>query len=135
MDSIAEFLTASGDYARMKELRAAGFQTREISAFVAQGRIERVKPGLYRLAGYDESGEYAGLAEVCRAVPDGVICLLSTLNYHGLNTFNPSDVYVDIPHGAKPPRIIYPLIKPFFFRERFYTPAIEHIQNKAGTVY
>jgi predicted transcriptional regulator of viral defense system len=134
MDSIAEFLKASGGYARMKELRAAGFQTREISTLVAQGRIERVKPGLYRLAEYGESGEHAGLAEVCRVVPDGVICLLSALDYHGLTTFNPSEVYVAIPHGAKPPRISYPPIKPFFFRERFYSPAIEHVRMPAGEI-
>jgi len=134
MDSITEYLTSSGGYARMKDLRTAGFQSREISALVAQGRIERVKPGLYRLAGYGESGENAGLAEVCRAVPDGVICLISALDYYGLTTFNPSEVYVAIPHGAKPPRIFYPPVKPFFFRERFYTPAIEHIRVPAGEI-
>jgi len=134
MDSITEYLTSSGGYARMKDLRTAGFQSREISALVAQGRIERVKPGLYRLAGYGESGENAGLAEVCRAVPDGVICLISALDYYGLTTFNSSEVYVAIPHGAKPPRIFYPPVKPFFFRERFYTPAIEHIRAPAGEI-
>ena len=67
MDSITEYIRSSGGYARMKELRAAGFQTREISALVAQGRIERVKAGLYGLAEYGESGENAGLVQVCRA--------------------------------------------------------------------
>jgi hypothetical protein len=43
MDSITEYHTSSGGYARMKKLRAGGFQSREISALVAQGRIERVK--------------------------------------------------------------------------------------------
>ena len=65
MDSITEYLTSSGGYARMKELRSAGFQSRKISALVDRGDIERVKPGLYRLAGYGESSEHAGLAEVC----------------------------------------------------------------------
>ena len=134
MISITDYLTSSGGYARMKELRAAGFHSREISALVVQGQIERVKPGLYRLAGSGATGEHAGLAEVCRAVPDGVICLLSALDYHGLTTFNPSEVYIAIPHGAKPPRIFYPPIKPFFFRERFYTPAIELVQTPAGEI-
>ncbi len=134
MISITDYLTSSGGYARMKELRAAGFHSREISALVVQGQIERVKPGLYRLAGYGATGEHAGLAEVCRAVPDGVICLLSALDYHGLTTFNPSEVYIAIPHGAKPPRIFYPPIKPFFFRERFYAPAIELVQTPAGEI-
>ena len=134
MDSITEYIKSSGGYARMRELRAAGFQTREISALVAQGRIERVKPGLYRLAKYGESGEHAGLVEACRAVPGGVICLLSALDFHGLTTFNPSEVYVAIPHGAKPPRLFYPPIKPFFFRERFYAPGIESVRIAAGGI-
>ena len=134
MDSITEYIKSSGGYGRMKELRAAGFQTREISALVAQGRIERVKPGLYRLAEYGESGEHAGLVEVYHAVPGGVICLLSALDFHGLTTFNPSEVHVAIPHGAKPPRLCYPPMKPFFFRERFYAPGIESIQIPAGDI-
>jgi predicted transcriptional regulator of viral defense system len=134
MDSITEYIKSSGGYARMKELRAAGFQTREISALVSQGRIERVKPGLYRLAGYGASGEQAGLVEVCRAVSGGVICLLSALDFHGLTTFNPSEIHVAIPHGAKAPHLFYPPIKTFFFRERFYTPGIESVRIPAGEV-
>jgi predicted transcriptional regulator of viral defense system len=134
MDSITEYIKSSGGYAQMKELRAAGFQTREISALVDQGRIERVKPGLYRLAEYGASGEHAGLIEVCRAMPGGVICLLSALDFHGLTTFNPSEVYVAIPHGSKPPRLLYPPIKPFFFRERFYTPGIESVRESTGEI-
>jgi predicted transcriptional regulator of viral defense system len=134
MNSITDFLTSSGGYARMKELRAAGFQTRDIADLVSNTQIERVKPGLYRLAVHEASVENAGLAEVCRALPDGVICLLSALDYHGLTTFNPSEVYVAIPHEAKPPRIFYPPIKPFYFRERSYTPAIEHIMTAAGEI-
>lgn len=134
MDKITNYLSAAGGYARMKELRAAGFQTRDVAELVAQGYIERVKPGLYRLAGHGETDEYAGLTEVCRALPDGVICLLSALDYHDLTTFNPSEVYVAIPHEAKPPRLFYPPIKPFFFRERFYNPAIEHITTPGGEI-
>ncbi len=134
MDSITKYIKSSGGYARMKELRAAGFQTRKISSLVAEGRIERVKPGLYRLVGYGESGEHTGLVDVCRAVSGGIICLLSALDFHGLTTFNPSEVHVAIPHGAKPPRLFYPPIKTFFFRERFYAPGIESVRIPAGEV-
>lgn len=118
----------------MKDLRAAGFHTREISALVDQGSIQRVKPGLYRLAEYGASGEHAGLVDVCRALPGGIICLLSALDFHGLTTFNPSEVHVAIPHESKPPRLIYPPIKTFFFRERFYAPGIEAVRIPAGEV-
>lgn len=134
MSNIEKFIKSNGGYARMKDLRAAGFQTRDISALVSKGSIERVKPGLYRLPDYGASGEHAGLVEVCRGIPDGIICLLSALDFHGLTTFNPSEVHVAIPHGAKPPRLFYPPIKPFFFRDRFYTPAIESVRIQTGEI-
>ena len=131
---ITEYIKSSGGYARMKELRTAGFQTREISALVTRGHIERVKTGFYRLAEYEAKGEHAGLVEACRAIPGGIICLLSALDFYGLTTFNPSEVYVAIPHEAKPPRLFYPPIKPFFFRERFYTLGIESVRIPAGEI-
>ncbi len=118
----------------MKDLRAAGFLPREAAAALEQGRIERVKPGLYKLAGYGQIGEHAGLAEVCRAVPQGVICLLSALDYYGLTTFNPPEIQIAIPHRAKPPRMLYPPIKTFFFRERFYAPGIEYARLASGKI-
>jgi predicted transcriptional regulator of viral defense system len=134
MDRITDYLKLTGGFAHMKELRSAGFQTREVAALVAAGTIERVKPGLYRLADEAGSGEHAGLVAVCRAVPEGVICLISALDYHGLTTFNPSVVYVAIPHGAKPPRMHYPPIQPFFFRNRFYSPGIEQVTTPTGDI-
>jgi predicted transcriptional regulator of viral defense system len=134
MNRVTAYISSAGGYARAKELRQAGFQTREISALIKQGDIERVKPGLYRLTEHEQVGEHSSLVDVCRAVPDGVICLLSALDYYGLTTFNPSEVYLAIPHESKLPKIAYPPIKTFFFRERFYRPSIEHIQTSAGEI-
>lgn len=134
MNKVTDYINSAGGYARAKDLREAGFQTREISSLVKLGELERVKPGLYRLADHEQAGEYASLVDVCRAVPEGVICLLSALDYHGLTTFNPSEVYIAIPHESKPPKIAYPPIRPFFFRERFYTPGIEHVETPTGGI-
>lgn len=74
----------------MKDLRSAGFQSREISALVARGDIERVKPCRYRLADYGESGEHADLVGVCQALSDGVIChiIISNALLHENKTEN-----------------------------------------------
>jgi len=71
-------------------------------------------------------------ARPCRG--GGGICLLSALDYHELTTFNPAEVYVAIPHAEKPRRIQYPPIKPFFFRERFYSPGIIQVPTKNGAI-
>jgi hypothetical protein len=43
------------------------------------------------------------LIDVCAAVPDGVICLVSALAYHGLTTTMPKEVWVAIPRNAYAP--------------------------------
>ena len=73
-----------------------------------------------------------GIMDVCRAIPEGVICLASALEFYGLTTFNPSEIYVAIPNAAKKPKIEYPPVKIFYFRDRFYLAGIEKI--KAGDV-
>ena len=134
MEKLVSYIKKHGGYARMKDLRAASFQTREIASLVKKGLIEKVKPGLYRLADIGASGANIGFTDVCRAMPEGVICLLSALDYYGLTTFNPSEGYVAIPHAAKAPGIEYPPVKVFYFRDRFYVPGIEQVQTPLGLI-
>lgn len=87
----------------MREMKRAAIQTREIANLLKDGEIEKIRPGLYRLANYPKSVPFrATLIDVCQAMPRGVICLLSALDFHELTTFNPSEVYVAIPHAQKP---------------------------------
>jgi predicted transcriptional regulator of viral defense system len=141
---IITFLKAHGGYARMKDLKAASFQTRDISRMVKENVIVKVKPGLYRLADVGRipalkakrAGSLIsqGIIDVSRAIPDGVICLVSALELYGLTTFNPSDIYVAIPNSGKMPKIDYPPVKVFYFRDRFYKPGIEPINTGSMTV-
>ena len=130
----------------MKELKASSFQTRDIARLLKEGAIVKVKPGLYRLANIGEmvlplpkikgSGNMIsqGIIDVCKAIPDGVICLVSALAFHDLTTFNPSEIYVAIPNAAKVPKIDFPPLRVFYFRERFYKPGIEHITAPNCTI-
>jgi predicted transcriptional regulator of viral defense system len=107
------FFKDHGGYARMKDLKTASFQTRDISRMVKENVIVKVKPGLYRLANVGRivlpaikgkgSGSVIsqGMIDVCRAIPEGVICLASALAFYGLTTFNPSEIYVAIPGRCK----------------------------------
>src|SRR5690606_31938140 len=68
-----------------RELADAGIHRQVLSRLVADRRIERVARGLYRLAEQPIT-ENHGLAVAATAVPQGVICLLSALQYHGIGT-------------------------------------------------
>ena len=145
-NEIVAFFKDHGGYARMKDLKASSFQTRDISCMVKENVIVKVKPGLYRLANVGRivlpalkvkgSGMVIsqGIIDVCRAIPKGVICLVSALEFYGLTTFNPSEIYVAIPNSSKMPKIDYPPVKVFYFRNRFYKPGIESINAGSTTV-
>lgn len=134
MDIITYF-QQNGGYSYLKDLKNAGFQTREVARLMQKGMIEKIKPGLYRLSalsGRDETN--LSLVDVCRAIPQGVICLLSALAFYDLTTFNPSQIHVAIPHTSKPAKIKYPPVKIYYFRERFYKPGIEEKHSSSGIV-
>ncbi len=135
MKKIVEYIRKKGGFARMIEMKKSGFQTRDITKLVKEGVIEKVKPGVYRLSDYDSFGGInVSLLTICKAVPNGVICLISALDYHELTTQNPWEIYYAIPNSEKVKKIEYPPSKPFFFRERFYKPGIEEIKTKHGVI-
>jgi len=135
MSNILRYLKRKGGFARMNELRAASFQTRDIAKLVQLGKIEKVKSGLYKLPQIDLSTDInAGLVEVSHAVPKGVIALASALAHYGLTTFVPSEIHVAIPLWDKPPKIEFPPIRFFYYPRQFYGVGIEEIKTSAGTV-
>ena len=146
MKNIITYLKKHGGYALMKELKAASFQTRDIARLLKDGTVIKVKPGLYRLANVGGmvlplpklkgSGSTISqeIIDVCKALPDGVICLASALAFYDLTTFNPSEIYVAIPNAAKVPKIDFPPLRVFYFRERFYKPGIERIEVPNCTI-
>ena len=119
----------------MNELRGQSFQTRDIARLVQEGKIEKVKAGLYRLPTIQTPDNIsASLVEVSHAVPKGVIALASALAHHNLTTFVPSEIYVAIPVSEKPPKLKYPPLRFFYYPARFYRLGIEEIKTSAGTI-
>ena len=96
--------------ARSRDLEQAGVTRSQIRRLVEQELIERVGRGRYRRPGAPSS-EHQNLAEVARRVPDGVVCLLSALRFHGLTTQNPFEVWLAIGHKAWRPRIEHPPLR------------------------
>ncbi len=135
MKEAIKYFKSNGGYANMTQLKQAGIHTSTIKAMLDQGIIEKVKSGLYRLFDIDpKSGINISFIDVCKAVPKGVICLISAIDYYRLSTFNPPEIYVAIPQSEKPQKIEYPPTKFYFFPERFYNLGIEKIKTKAGEV-
>ena len=134
MKEIIMFFQKNKGYARMKDLKQAGFHTRRIREMLDEGKIEKIKPGLYRLSNIYSIGEYSqSFIDLCNAMPKVIICLISALEFHQLTTINPSKVYVALPNSDKQTKIKFPPVEVFFFRNRFYNLGIEEKTTKTGS--
>lgn len=88
---------------RPRDLRAAGLRREYVQRLLARGELERIGRGLYAVPTAKVS-VHRSLAEVSKAAPRGVVCLLSALRYHGLTTQHPSEVWLALPSKAWRPR-------------------------------
>ncbi len=117
----------------MKDLKASGFQTRAVRKLVENGRLVKVKAGLYRLVDI-RPGETSGLVEICLAMPKAVICLTSALAFHELTTFVPTAISFAIPGSDKPIKLSNPPNEPYYFSVDQYKAGIEHHETRAGHI-
>ena len=69
-----------------------------------RGLLERIGRGLYTIPEADVT-EHHSLAEACKRVPRGVLCLLTALRFHELTTQNPFEVWIAVDVKARQPRI------------------------------
>lgn len=88
--------------ARGRDFDAAGVPRTYLQRLRDEGVFIRVGRGLYRLAGSDMASAGA-LAEATRIQPRGVIGLLSALQFHGLTTQTPHEVWMLLGPGAWAP--------------------------------
>jgi predicted transcriptional regulator of viral defense system len=83
---------------RPRDLASEGIARQYLRVAADKGLIIRSARGLYTAADAPVT-EFHSLAQVAKKVPNGVICLLSALSYHGIGTQNPYQVWLAI--GAK----------------------------------
>jgi predicted transcriptional regulator of viral defense system len=93
-----------------RELGAAGIHRQVLSRLVEAGELERVARGLYRLPDGPLT-EHHGLAVASAAVPQGVICLISALAFHGIGTQLPHEVWMAIDRRARRPTLRQPPLR------------------------
>ena len=95
---------------RASELDAIDAPRVVLTRLIAAGLLDRVGRGLYRLPGHPIS-EHEGLMVVATKAPQAVFCLLTALQFHGLTTQLPRQVWIAMPRGCHSPRIDYPPIR------------------------
>lgn len=95
---------------RPQDVEALGISRTYLNKLHGQGVLGRPGRGLYVLQD-DEPSEQRSLVEACRRVPRGTVCLLSALQFHGLTTQGPFEVWLAIDESARLPRVDAPPLR------------------------
>ena len=86
---------------RAADLEAIGASRTLLPYLAKKGALRRVTRGAYVIADYIP--EHEAFLEVATAVPNGVVCLLSALQFHEITTQMPLETWVAIERGRHEP--------------------------------
>ena len=95
---------------RGRDLAAQDISPTHLQRLYEQGLLQRSGRGVYLPAEANLDAN-ASLAEVALRVPASVVCLLSALQFYGLTTQSPHQVWIALPLRANTPRLDYPPIR------------------------
>jgi hypothetical protein len=91
-----------GAFFRPRDIAPLGVSFPDLQRLVAEGAVDKVGPGLYRLAAA-EPDELETLAMVSSAIPNGIVCLISALRVHNIGTQAPHEVWLALDRKARKP--------------------------------
>lgn len=132
---IGIFKTNGGTLQTSKAL-AQGIHPRDLYQMKDKGIIESVARGLYRLSDAPPPSN-PDLLTVGLKIPQGVICLISALSFHGITTHIPRRVDIALHAGAKKPALAHPPIHCYWFSGPTFSDGIEthRIDNVSVKIY
>jgi predicted transcriptional regulator of viral defense system len=119
-----------------RDMADAGIHRQVLSRLVEAGQLERVSRGLYRLPEHPITENHA-LAIVATTVPRGVVCLLSALQFHGIGTQLPFEVWIAIDRRSRRPALNYPPLHVVRYTGEALTEGIEthRVEGRPVLVY
>jgi predicted transcriptional regulator of viral defense system len=113
-----------GGILRTAQALRAGIHPSTLYTMRDVGTLEVVSRGVFRLAGSEPLGN-PDLVTVATRVQSGVICLISALAFYEITTQIPHEVHVALQRGAEIPRLEYPPIKIYWFKDQAFTAGVE----------
>ena len=118
---------------RAADVREQGCSPQLLLKMHQAGKLHRVARGLYSLPDA-EITEHQTALEVCQRVPKAVLCLLSALQFHGIGTQIPHEVWVALPQGSQTPALDYPKLRVTRLRGTAYSEGIETVTEHGAPI-
>jgi predicted transcriptional regulator of viral defense system len=124
-DEAGELFQRHGGLLRTSEALRLGIHPEILYALRDAGILDRVSRGLYRLKGLPPLTT-PDVVTVAKRIPEGVVCLLSSLAFHDLTSQILHEVYVAIARDMmRPSRLEWPPIRVFKFGKSAFFEGIE----------
>lgn len=118
---------------RARDMVAAGFSREYLRRLVRKGEVRQLASGLYATATFD-GDHHQSLVEASKSVPHGVVCLVSALQFHGIGTQAPHQLWLALPRGSNLPRQPAGTVRFCRFSGPAYDFGIEEHNLTGGTV-
>lgn len=117
-----------------QQLTDLGVARSTLSRWVKSGRLLRLAHGLYGLpdSTYDE---HHSLVLAQGQMPKGVICLLSALQFHGITSQLPREVWMAMEGGTHRPRVTGIKVRICRFTGEAYSSGIETQKVEGGLLH
>ena len=109
---------------RARDFTGHGIPRVVLTRLVRKNLLKRTERGIYMLPNSDIT-EHHTIAEACKKVPHGVVCLLSALRFHRMTTQNPSKVWMAIDVSARKPLFQSPPLRIVRFSGKALTYGVE----------
>lgn len=118
---------------RAGQIRQLGVPPSRLRSWVHTGKVERLARGLYALPD-QERNEHFHLVEAAKLAPRAVFCLLSALQFHGLTTQIPRELWIAIEGHGHRPRLDGARVRIFRFSGDAFHEGIEIHANLGGEI-
>ncbi|MEI8174295.1 MAG: type IV toxin-antitoxin system AbiEi family antitoxin domain-containing protein, partial [Deltaproteobacteria bacterium] len=114
-----------GGIIRTREAFHQGIHRRTLYGLRDDGALISISRGLYQLAEMDSFPTEIDLVNVAKLAPQGVICLISALSFHGLTTQIPHEIWLAVDRKARKPKVTYPPVRAIFFTGSCFQEGME----------
>src|SRR4051812_47645504 len=137
-----EILARTRGSVRARDLMKRGLPTIYLARLVEKGRLVQQARGVYAPADIDVT-ERHDWELACTRVPNGVLCLMTALAFHGIGTQSPRQVWMAIANKAWQPHVDHPPMRFVRFSGAALThgivsvrggPAVLRVYSPAKTV-
>jgi predicted transcriptional regulator of viral defense system len=118
---------------RARDLAGRGIAREHLIRLLRRGVLTRAARGIYMLAGAPVTEQH-GLALAGKQAPNAVVCLLSALQFHGLTTQQPHEVWIAVGVKARKPVITWPAVRVVRFSGAALTEGVESHQIESVPV-